>query len=122
MYRLLADLILVLHLLFILFVVFGALLVLRRPRLAIVHLPAALWGAMVELGGWPCPLTPLENYFRRKSGAVGYRTGFVEHYLLHLIYPSGLTPEMQVFLGLAVLLVNGLLYGLVLLRLLRCNR
>ncbi|MEJ2033742.1 MAG: DUF2784 domain-containing protein [Deltaproteobacteria bacterium] len=119
MFRLLAGFILVLHLVFILFVVFGALFVLRWPRLAIVHLPTALWGTAVELGGWICPLTPLENYFRQKSGAAGYRTGFVEHYILQLVYPNGLTREMQIFLGLAVLLVNGLLYGLLLLRFMR---
>jgi hypothetical protein len=116
MYRLLADLTLVLHLLFVVFVVFGGLLVLRRPRLAVVHLPSALWAAAVQFAAWICPLTPLENYFREKSGAAGYRTGFIEHYLLPLIYPGELTREMQIFLGVAVLAVNGLLYGLLLYR------
>ncbi|MDA8163459.1 MAG: DUF2784 domain-containing protein [Desulfobacteraceae bacterium] len=119
MYRLLADLTLVIHLLFVLFVIFGGLVMLRWPRTAILHLPAALWGAVVELSGWLCPLTPLENYFLEQSGAAGYRTGFIEHYLLPLIYPGKLTREMQVFLGVAVVVVNGLLYGLLLLRLRR---
>jgi hypothetical protein len=121
MYRLLADLTLVVHLLFVVFVVFGGLLVLRRPWLAVVHLPAALWGAAVEFAAWICPLTPLENFFREKSGAAGYRTGFLEQYLLPLIYPGELTRGVQVFLGGAVLAINGLVYGLVLLRL-RRNR
>lgn len=102
-YRLAADLILVLHLGFILFVVLGGLLALRWRRAVWVHIPAALWGAWIEIAGWICPLTPLERSLRRSAGQAGYEGGFIEHYLIPLIYPRGLTREIQ--LGLAVLVV-----------------
>lgn len=111
-YRVLADGVLLLHLLFILFVVGGGLLVPRRPRLAWVHLPAALWGALIEFGGWVCPLTPLENFFRRAAGGTGYAGGFIEHHLLAVVYPAELTRDIQMALGFAVLAVNLLVYGL----------
>ena len=107
-----ADGLLLLHLLFILFALLGGLLVWRWPRLAWLHLPAAFWGALVELMHWPCPLTPLEQQLRRAAGQAGYDGGFIEHYLLPLIYPAGLTPQIQVLLGLIVLTLNGLVYGL----------
>jgi hypothetical protein len=108
----LADAVLVLHLLFIAFVVAGAALLWRWPRLAWLHLPAALWGAYAELSGTICPLTPLENRLRALAGEAGYAQGFVEHYLLALIYPAALTREAQLALGGAVLLLNLLLYAL----------
>jgi hypothetical protein len=108
----LADAVLVLHLLFIAFVVAGAALLWRWPRLAWLHLPAALWGAYAELSGTICPLTPLENRLRALAGEAGYAQGFVEHYLLALIYPAALTREVQLALGGAVLLLNLLLYAL----------
>ncbi len=111
---LLADLVLLLHLAFILFVVLGGLLVLRRPWLAWLHLPAAAWGVAVELAGWYCPLTPLENRFRALAGEAGYAGDFIQHYLLATIYPEGLTREVQIALGLAALLVNAALYALLL--------
>ncbi|MCY1355130.1 hypothetical protein D9M69_415370 [compost metagenome] len=104
------------HGLFILFVVAGGLLVLRWPRLAWLHLPAAAWGVLVELCRWLCPLTPLENYLRRAAGEAGYAGGFVERYLIPLIYPAGLTPRIQLWLGVAVLLINVLVYLAVWLR------
>lgn len=110
-YALLADLILLLHLGFILFVVLGGLLVWRRAWVAWLHLPAAAWGVLVELMGWICPLTPLENRLRRLAGQSGYDGDFIAAYLLPLIYPHGLTREIQIGLGLAVLLVNLLLYA-----------
>lgn len=110
-YGLLADLVLVVHLLFILFVAAGGLLVLRWPRLAWLHLPMVAWGTAVELMGWYCPLTPMENHFRRLAGQAGYDGDFIQHYLLAAIYPEGLTRDVQVALGLAALLVNGLVYG-----------
>lgn len=116
LYRALAMVVLLLHLGFILFVVGGALLVLRWPRLAWLHLPAAAWGVFIELGGWECPLTPLENFFRHRGGEAGYTGGFVEHYLLSLIYPAPLTRGVQLVLGAAVLLLNVALYTLVLRR------
>jgi hypothetical protein len=110
--RLGADLVVAIHFAFILFVVGGGLLVLRYPRLAWVHVPAAAWGAGIELVGGICPLTPLENALRRAAGEAGYHGGFIEHYLLPLIYPAGLTPAVGLVLGLGVLLVNGALYAL----------
>jgi hypothetical protein len=116
LYRTLATAVLALHLAFILFVVGGALLVLRWPRLAWLHLPAAAWGVLIEFGNWECPLTPLENDFRRLGGEAGYAGGFIEHYLLSLIYPAPLTRGVQLVLGAAVLLLNVTLYALVLRR------
>jgi hypothetical protein len=110
-YRLLADAVLVLHLGFVLFVALGGLLVLRWPRLAWVHLPAAAWGALIMFAGWICPLTPLENELRRLGGQAGYQGGFIENYIVALIYPSGLTRGIQVALGLGVIVVNAFVYG-----------
>lgn len=108
----LADLVVVAHALFIVFVVAGGLLVLRWPHAAWVHLPAAVWGVLIEWAGWICPLTPLENSLRRAAGQAGYSGGFVERYLLPLIYPAGLTPTVQLWLGLVVLAVNVAIYAL----------
>ncbi|NOR23956.1 MAG: DUF2784 family protein [Desulforhopalus sp.] len=110
LYRILADLVVFLHLLFIIFVVAGGLLVLRRAWLALLHLPTVLWAAYIELTGNICPLTPLENHFRRMAGEDGYSGGFIEHYLIPIIYPAGLTYEIQIFLGLFVVVMNLLLY------------
>ncbi|QEZ48196.1 DUF2784 domain-containing protein [Cupriavidus oxalaticus] len=107
----LADLVVIVHGLFIVFVVAGGLLVLRWPRLAWVHLPAAAWGVLIEWSGWICPLTPLENALRRAAGEAGYSGGFIERYLLPLIYPPGLTPAVQLWLGLVVLVVNVAVYA-----------
>ena len=112
-YGILADAVLVLHLAFVLFVVFGGLLVLRRRMVAWVHLPAAIWGAVVEFAGWVCPLTPLENRLRLASGTPGYSRSFIEHYLVPVIYPAGLTTGLQIVLGLAVVAVNVGLYAVI---------
>lgn len=109
-HRLLADAVLVLHLGFILFVVLGGLLVLRRPRLAWLHVPVFLWGAAIEFGGWICPLTPLEQWLRQQDGEGAYTGGFVEHYLTALIYPDGLTRNIQLLIGAGVLVVNAAIY------------
>jgi len=109
-YRLLADLVLVVHAAFVVFVVLGGLAVLRWPRLAWIHLPAAIWGAGIEFAGGICPLTPLENHWRRLAGEQGYPGGFVEHYLMAALYPEGLTRDLQIGLGLAVLAVNAAIY------------
>ena len=108
--------ILILHLLFICLVMFGAVAALRWPRFAIIHIPAATWGFLVEAYGWYCPLTDLENELLRKAGEDGYTGGFIEHHLLAIIYPDGLTREVQVALAVMVLLVNGGLYGWMLAR------
>lgn len=110
-FSLLADLVLVLHLAFIVFVVAGGLLALRYRWAPWVHLPLAAWGALVEFTGWICPLTPLEQGLRRAGGAASYETGFLEHYLLPIVYPAGLTREVQLLLGSAVVLVNLCLYA-----------
>ncbi len=110
-YHTAADVVVVVHLAFIVFVVFGGLLVLRWRWVAWVHLPAVLWGALLELCGWMCPLTPLENWLRRASGAAGYAGGFVERYVLPIVYPATLTDEVQVALGLLVCVVNAIIYS-----------
>jgi len=115
-YSLLADLVLAVHLGFVVFVVLGGLLTLRWPRAAWVHVPAALWGAWIELAGGICPLTPLENELRRRAGEGGYTGGFVEHYLVPIVYPAGLTRTPQLLLGVLVILVNAAVYGVVLRR------
>lgn len=106
-----ADAVIALHLAFILFAVLGGVLVGRWPRLAWLHLPAFCWAAAIEFWGWICPLTPLENWLRERGGAGGYETGFIEHYLLPLIYPAALTREVQIVLGLLVVAINLSLYG-----------
>ena len=118
-YRALADLILALHLVFVLFVVLGGLLVLRWPRAAWLHIPAAIWGVLIEYTGWICPLTPLENSFRARGGQAGYSGGFIEHYIQPLLYPAGLTRSTQVVLGSVVLLLNLAAYGIALSRMRR---
>ena len=110
MYRILADLVLGLHFVFVVFVVAGGLLILRWPKVAFVHLPAAVWGAAIEFAGWICPLTPLENSLRGQAGQSGYSTGFIEHYLLPVLYPSALTRNVQLLLGLAVIGINLAIY------------
>jgi hypothetical protein len=110
LYRWLADAVLVLHFAFVLSVVLGGLAVLRRPRLAWVHLPVAAWGALIEFGGWICPLTPLENTLRRLGGEAGYSGDFIDHYVTRLIYPAGLTRGAQLLLGAFVLAVNVWVY------------
>lgn len=111
-YRLLADGLLITHLCFILFVIGGGLLLFRDRRWAILHLPAILWGAALEFRGWICPLTPWENQLRTAAGQRGYAGGFIEHYLLPLIYPAALTPSMQTLLGGLVIGINIVVYGL----------
>jgi hypothetical protein len=110
-FRFLADVTLIAHLAFILFVVLGGFFVVRWPRIAWLHAPAAIWGVLIELEGWICPLTPLENHLRRLGGEAGYTGGFIEHYILGLIYPQGLSRTVQLVLGLGVLILNVALYS-----------
>jgi hypothetical protein len=112
LYNALAQGVLVLHAAFIVFVLLGGLLALRWRMLPWLHLPAVLWAMLIELNGWICPLTPLENRFREAAGAQGYSGGYVEHYLLPLIYPSGLTPGLQVLFATVVAGVNITVYSL----------
>ena len=93
------------------FVVAGGLLALRWPRVAWVHLPCAAWGALIEFAGWICPLTPLENHLRRLGGQAGYAGGFVDRYVFGALYPAGLSREIQVALGLLVVVVHAAVYA-----------
>ena len=109
-YSWLADLILCLHVGFVLFVIFGGLLLLKWRWIAWLHLPAALWGAVVEFTGWICPLTPLENWFRAQGGETAYRSDFIAQYLLPALYPEGLTRDIQLLLGTGVVILNAAIY------------
>jgi hypothetical protein len=115
-WRVLADAVLLLHLAFVAFVVLGGLLAFRWRWMPWLHLPALAWGATVEFTGWICPLTPLENWLRRAGGEAGYAGGFIEHYLMPLLYPAALTRETQFVLGAALVAINLVTYGCVLLR------
>jgi Protein of Unknown function (DUF2784) len=109
-YRALADFVLLLHMAFVLFAALGGVLAFKWRRVAWFHIPAALWAALIEFVGWECPLTPLENWLRRKGGEAGYQTGFIERYLLPLIYPAPVSRTLHVVLGLLVLCVNLAIY------------
>jgi hypothetical protein len=118
---LLADGVVLLHLAFLLFVVLGGLLVMRYSRLAVAHVPAFLWGAYIEISGGLCPLTGVENRLRQKAGEAGYDAGFIEHYIYPILYPPGLTRTTQFWLAAVVLVLNGVIYGRILLRRQRQN-
>ena len=120
LYRTLADLVLLVHLAFVGFVVLGGLLVLRRPKVAWVHLPCAAWGVLIEFAGWICPLTPLEVSLRMRGGEAGYAGGFIAHYVTAVLYPAGLTRGVQVALGAFALLLNAAVYARIVAR--RLNR
>jgi len=109
--RLLADLILLLHVTFVIFTVLGALLATRWRGLLWIHVPAVIWAASVEFFGWICPLTPLENWLRDRAGDGGYSADFIAHYIVPVLYPEGLTREVQIALGVFVLLINLVIYG-----------
>ena len=111
LYQLLADIIVIVHLAFVLFAVLGGFLVFTWKRLAWLHVPAFLWAALIEFAGGICPLTPWENRFRELAGTTPYRTDFVAHYLLPLLYPATLTRNRQIFLGALVLSINVGIYG-----------
>lgn len=112
-YQVLADIVVIIHLLFVLFVVGGAWLALLWRWIPWLHLPAAAWGAFVEFSGWICPLTPLENSLRHSAGSTTYEGGFVETYILPILYPADLTRDVQLVLGLLVILVNIVAYGII---------
>ena len=114
--RLAADAVVALHLAFVAFACLGGLFAWRRLRYAWVHLPALAWAAWIELTGTICPLTPLENALRRRAGDAGYAGGFVEHYLLPVLYPAGLTPQIQSWIGLGLLGLNVAIYWVALAR------
>ncbi len=111
MTRVLVDSVVLLHMCFVVFVVAGGLLALRWRRMAWVHLPCAVWGAWIEFAGWVCPLTPLEIWLRRRAGEAGYERGFIEHYVLPVLYPSELPRSTQLVLGIVVVVLNVVLYA-----------
>ena len=115
-FRWMADGVVWLHFAFVLLVGFGALLVFRWPKAAYLHIPAVVWGALIEFTGWVCPLTPLENWLQTAGGQPGYGGGFVDRYLMPILYPDGLAHETQIVIGAAVVGGNGLLYLLLILR------
>lgn len=106
-----ADFLVILHLTFIFFVVFGGILVLRWKWVGFIHLPAVVWGALIEFQGWICPLTPLEQHYRVLAGQTGYTGNFIEHYLIPIIYPSGLTRSIQIGIGIFVIAINMIIYS-----------
>jgi hypothetical protein len=114
LYGLLADLVVLVHFAFVLFVILGGFLVARWRRVMPFHLAAAVWAALIEFSGWTCPLTPLENQLRAKSGSDGYDSDFVAHYILPILYPEGLTRETQITLGAMVIVINLGIYAWVL--------
>jgi len=113
LYQIAAEVVVVIHFIFICFVITGGLLVLRWRWVAWVHLPVVVWGALVELMSWVCPLTPFENWLRRAAGGQGYTGGYIEHYLIPIIYPAGLTHEIQIMLGVFVIIINLIIYAVV---------
>ncbi len=108
--RIAADLIVLVHFAFVIFVVAGGLLALKWPKMAYLHIPAAVWGAWIGFANWICPLTPLENHLRLLAGEAGYAGGFIEHYITRILYPAGLTAGMRVMLGVAVVAANLMVY------------
>ena len=110
-YRILADLVVVIHFAFVLFAVMGGLLAVRWAWMSWIHLPAAGWAALIELVGWVCPLTPLERWLRIRAGGAGYEDGFIAHYVLPMLYPAGLTRGVQIVLAVFVVVVNVLVYA-----------
>ncbi len=119
--KLAADSVVLLHLAFIVFVVLGGLVVFRWPRFMWLHMPAAAWGAFIEFTGRVCPLTPLENRLRIAAGETGYPGGFIEEYLIPVVYPDGLTRWVQISLGVGVVAINLVFYGLLVARRSRAN-
>ena len=120
-YLWLADAVVLFHVAFVAFVLLGGFLALRWRRIVWAHVPAAIWGVLIEYAGWICPLTPLENSLRAKAGEAAYSGGFIDHYVLHVLYPRGLTPRVQVVLGSFALAVNLLAYAF-LIRQMRARR
>ncbi|MCK5479005.1 MAG: DUF2784 domain-containing protein, partial [Methylococcales bacterium] len=108
-----ADLIVLIHFSFILFVIFGGFLALKWRKFIWLHVPAAVWGTLIEFFGWLCPLTTLENELRRNNDGEAFSTGFIEHYIIPLIYPEGLTRDIQIVLGFVVIVFNLFIYTLI---------
>ncbi|MGH8282280.1 MAG: DUF2784 domain-containing protein [Gammaproteobacteria bacterium] len=118
-FLLLSDLVVVIHFAFVIFVVIGGLLLFRWWKVVFLHLPAIVWGALVEFTHWICPLTYLENWLRERAGIAAYHGDFVTHYLLPILYPAHLTAHIQILLGMFVVVTNVIIYGALILRLIR---
>ena len=113
LYGFLAAAVAIMHFAFVVFAMFGGILTLRYPKMLWLHLPALLWGVAVQWADWICPLTPLENYFRLRSGGAGFEGGFVEHWVSKILYPQDLTLELRYVLGLVLILLNAAVYAYV---------
>ena len=122
LYQIIADILVIVHFLFILFVIFGGFLVLRWRFVFWIHIPCAMWGMLIEFAGWLCPITPLENHFRHLAGQAGYHGGFINHYIMPVIYPAGLTRDIQYLLGTGVLIITIIAYSLVIYQRMKQNR
>lgn len=122
LYWLAANIVLIIHLGFVIYVVCGGFFILRWRWTLFLHLPAVIWAALLEFNSWICPLTPLEQWLRVAGGQRGYSGGFIEHYLLSLLYPAGLTPDIQTMLGAFVVIVNGAVYLFCVYRLLKFRK
>lgn len=117
--RVLADMVLFFHFVFVVFAIFGGLIVLYKRWVVWLHIPVVLWSSVVNLVSWTCPLTPLENLFRSAAGQAGYEGGFIVHYLEPLVYPSGMPRKFELIAGVSILVWNGLVYGFLTYRKLR---
>jgi len=117
MYELAADLTLIVHFAFILFVVFGALLFFFSTKIVFIHIPAFIWGSYIELTHSICPLTYLENWFLHKANLTTYSEGFIQNYLVFIVYPTNLSKDLQIYLGIVILVANMIIYGLIISRL-----
>ena len=113
MYELAADLTLIVHFVFILFVVFGTLLFFVSTKIVFIHIPAVIWGSYIELTHSICPLTYLENWFLHKANLTTYSKGFIQHYLVSIVYPTNLSKDLQIYLGIAIIVVNMIIYGFI---------
>ena len=122
LYLILAELTVLLHFLFVAFVVIGGFAVLRWPKLIYLHLLALAWGVYIELSGGICPLTPLENHFRQLAGMDIYQGGFINHYIMPILYPRGLTHDMQIRIGIGLIVLNVVIYTIFIYRQRRGNR
>lgn len=121
-YNICANMILIVHFAFICFVLFGAFMILKWPWVIYLHFPAFIWGILIEAYGWICPLAPIEQWLRILAGESGFQTGFIEHYLLPIIYPSGLTRSIQIGFAVLVGLINVLIYAWLFFRRMKLNQ
>ena len=122
MYELAANLILIVHFIFIIFVVFGALLFFVVKKIVFIHIPALIWGSYIELTHSICPLTYLENWFLNKANLTVYSEGFIQNYLVPIVYPPDLTKDLQIYLGITLIVVNIIIYGFILNKIIKISK